>query len=81
MEDSSMCPKWPGNSDIPSPHVWHLKFWLMVLKKAHDIPAQLLLSVVVWSSFHDVQSIHKQTAEDQRSLQLAYRFAITCNSQ
>jgi len=21
-----MCPKWPGHSDILSPHVWHLKF-------------------------------------------------------
>jgi len=45
-----MCPKWPGNSDIPSRHVWHLKFRLMVLKKVHGTPAQLLLPVVVWSS-------------------------------
>jgi len=50
----------------------------MVLKKVHGTPAQLLLPVVVWSSIHDVQSMHKQTAEDQRSLQLAYRFAISC---
>jgi len=51
-----MCPKWPGNSDTPSPHVWHLEFQLMVLKKAHDTPAQLL-PVVVWSSFHHQEKI------------------------
>ena len=42
---NSMCPKWPGHSDIPSPHVWHLKFRSMVPMRGSISPPILGLWV------------------------------------
>ena len=42
---SSICPKWPGHSDMPSPHVWHLKLRSIVPMRGSISPPILGLCV------------------------------------